>query len=122
MVSGANGPLRVPAASVNVGFTLAPGEIDVNSFKLGIEIDRYATHFAHAHTGGLHAAERKLGFATDGRRVHMRDTRFDAVDELKDFRGVIRIKRAGQSIADGIGQVKSFVKIAHGTYGENRAQ
>src|SRR6267378_1162893 len=122
MVSGANVLLRAPAASVNVGFTLAPGEIDVHSFELGVEIDGYTTHFAHAYAGGLHPAERKLRFAADGRRIHVGDAGLDALDELKDFRGVIRIKGAGESIADGIGDVEGFVKITHANYGEHRTE
>jgi len=79
-------------------------------------------HFAHAYAGGLHAAERKLRFRADGRRIHVRDAVSMAVDELKDFRGVIRIKGAGESIADGIGDVKGLVKIADADYGENRTE
>jgi len=52
----------------------------------------------------------------------MRDAGFDALDELKDFRGVIRIKGAGESIADGIGDVEGLVKIADADYGENRTE
>jgi len=54
--------------------------------------------------------------------IDVRDAGLDAVDELKDFRGIIRIQRAGKAVADGVRYVQRFAEIAHADYGEDRAE
>src|SRR6266852_4174640 len=122
MVSARNAPVKTPAISVDVGFTLAPGEVYIHGFQLGEEIDGNPAHFAHADAGGFHSAEGKLGFAANGGRIDVRNAGLDAIDELKDFGGVIRIKRAGQAVANGVGDVQGFVETAHANDGEDRAE
>src|SRR6266404_2502060 len=122
MVSARNAPVRTPAISVDVGFTLTPGEVYIHGFQLGEEIDGYAAHFAHADAGGFHAAEGKLRLAADRGRVDVRDAGLDAIDELKDLGGVVRIKRAGQAITNGVSDMQGFVETAHANDGEDGAE
>jgi len=121
-----NVPLRVPCASVNIGFTLAPGEIDVNRF-----LARYKKSMATRPISRMPTPVAFMppkGSCAFGRRrlaeFNVRDAGFDAVDELKDFRGVIRIKGAGESHSGtGIGDVEGPRQHC-GTrdYGENRTE
>src|SRR5260370_14184062 len=122
MVSARNASVRTPAISVDVGFTLAPGEVYVHGFQLGEEIDGHAAHFAHADAGGFHSAEGKLRLAANRGRIDVRNAGLDAIDELKDLRGVVRIKRAGQAITDGVGHVQGLIETAHANDGENRPE
>src|SRR5438067_10333403 len=76
---------------VDVGFTLASGEVNVYGLELGKEIDGYAAHLSEANPCCFHPTERKMRFAADSRRVYMGDAGFDAIDELENFGGVVGI-------------------------------
>src|SRR5260370_20705196 len=99
MVSAPNAAVSTPAISVDVGFTLAPGEVYIHGFQLGEEIAGDAAHFAHADAGCFHSAEGKLCLAANRGRIDLSDTCFDAIDELKQFGRVARVERATQAVA-----------------------
>ena len=105
---------------VDVRRPLGAGVVDVDRLPLAVELDRGAPHLARADAGRLHAAERQLRLATDGRRVDVRDAGLDVLEVLEDARRrrasrSTRSARTSTSLATFIASSKSLTSMIDST-------
>src|SRR6185295_4526450 len=120
-----------PAASVAAATSTAlvdtrlpslAGVVDVDSFHLGIELERGRSLLARPDAGGLGAAEGKLRLAPGRAAVDVDDAGLDVVREAEDVRRIAGEDGRGEAVAHVVGGGHRLLEALHPDHGDHRAE
>src|ERR1051326_7046718 len=109
-------------ASVNLGLLQTVRVIHIHRLPLGIEINGAGAAFAMSVAGGFGAAEGKMDFGADRRRIDVSDAGVQVAHGAVGLVDIAGIERRREAVDDAVGNLDGLVEAAAGDHAHHRAK